>query len=109
MKRILMLLVAFGLLVVSCGKNDEVPNGDNSTPIEKPGESDDNKDDDQTDEGENDGKDDVVPQIKLSQQSINVGFESNSYSIEVISPYSWRAESIFARCPQGLRCMGKGE
>lgn len=93
MRRILMLLVVFGLLLVSCGENHNELNGDNSTPIEKPGESDDNKDDDQTDEDENDGKDDVTPQIELSQQSINVGFESNSYSIEVISPCSWRAES----------------
>ena len=89
MRRILMLLVAFGLLVVSCGKNDEVLNGDNSTPIEKPGESDDNKDDDQTDEGENDGKDDVVPELSVVTTTLTFPAEGGTQSIAVEANFEY--------------------
>ena len=33
------------------------------------------------------------PKLELSQQTIDVEFESNSYTVEVSSPYSWKAES----------------
>ena len=34
-----------------------------------------------------------APKIKLSQQSIKVDFEPNTYTVSVTSPYSWKAES----------------
>ena len=34
-----------------------------------------------------------VPKIELSNQSIEVEFEPNTYTVSVTSPYSWKAES----------------
>ena len=36
---------------------------------------------------------DGVEEIELSKQSIEVGFESNTYTVSVTSPCSWKAES----------------
>ena len=33
------------------------------------------------------------PKLELSQQSVELEFEPNSYTVEVSSPYSWKAES----------------
>lgn len=33
------------------------------------------------------------PQLEISQESVELEFEPNSYTVEVSSPYSWKAES----------------
>ena len=66
MKRFLLLLAAISLFVTACVGG--LGNDDNGgTPS--------------------------MPKIELSQQTIDVEFEPDTYTIEVSSPYSWKAES----------------
>ena len=65
MKRVLIALLSFaGLFIVGCENGLNEENNNSST-----------------------------PKIELAQQSIEVEFESGTYSVQVTSPYSWRAES----------------
>ncbi len=66
MKKLLLLLTVAGMLAIACEGNGgiEEENGDVS-----------------------------IPKIELSQQSIEVDFEPNAYTISVTSPYSWEAVS----------------
>ena len=66
MKKLLLMLAAVGMLFTACENNGgiEEENGDVS-----------------------------IPKIELSQQSIEVDFEPNTYTISVASPYSWDAVS----------------
>ena len=67
MKKLFLLLTFFGLLATACesGGGVEEENGGN-TPTLK---------------------------IELSKQTVDVDFETGTYSISVTSPYSWRASS----------------
>ena len=42
---------------------------------------------------EDSGNTPSIPQIELTQQTIEVDFESNEYAIPITSPYSWEAKS----------------
>ena len=66
MKKLLLLLTVAGMLAIACEGNGgiEEENGDVS-----------------------------IPKIELSQQSIEVDFEPNTYTVSVTSPYSWEAKS----------------
>ena len=80
MKRILFLLAIVGLFTVACSKDNE--GTENTNPTEQPGA-----------EEEEEEEEEKEPQLELSQQSMNVGFESGSYSITVTSPFAWSATS----------------
>ena len=67
MKNLFLLLALFGFVFTACEGGESV-------------------------EEENGGKP-FAPKIELSQQSIEVEFEPDYYSINVTSPYSWRATS----------------
>ena len=83
MKKLYQLLIAFMCVcMVACGNDDGV---DNSRPKPEVPEPD---------------------KITLSQQTIEVGFEPDTYSVNVTSPYSWKAESdndwIIVESPTGI-------
>ena len=66
MKKLFLLLAMVGLVAISCeGGLDNEENGGNTS----------------------------TPKIELSQQTIEVDFEPNTYTVSVTSPYSWKAES----------------
>ena len=66
MKKIFLLLAAVGMVFTACqGGLDNEENG--GTPL--------------------------TPKIELSQKTIDVGYETTTYSVSVTSPYSWKAES----------------
>lgn len=70
MKKLYYLLVALmGVYMVACVKDENMDNG-RPAPNEP-----------------------AVDKITLSQQTIEVGFEPDIYTIDVTSPYSWKAES----------------
>ena len=66
MKKIFLLLAAVGMVFTACqvGLDNEENGGTPST-----------------------------PKIELSQKTIDVGYETTTYSVSVTSPYSWKAES----------------
>ena len=66
MKKLLLLLAVVGLMMTACAEGGGLDNEENGgTPS--------------------------IPKIELSQQSVEVAFESAEYSISVTSPYSWEA------------------
>ena len=66
MKKLFLLLAMVGLIAISCeGGLDNEENGGNTS----------------------------TPKIELSQQTIEVDFEPNTYTVSVTSPYSWEAKS----------------
>ena len=70
MKKLYYLLIAFmGVCMVACGNDDGVDNSQSKPEIPEP------------------------DKITLSQQTIEVGFEPDTYSVNVTSPYSWDAFS----------------
>ena len=67
MKRLLLLLTILGFVFTACESGNEIEEDNGIVPS--------------------------IPQIELSQGIIDVEFESNTYTISVSSPYSWKAES----------------
>ena len=80
MKKLLLLLSAVGMIFTACegGEGVEEDNGGNPS----------------------------IPKIELSQQSVEVAFESAQHSVSVTSPYSWKATSkndwIIVDTPNGI-------
>ena len=67
MKKLLLLLTVAGMLAIACEGNGGIEEENGGNPS--------------------------IPKIELSQQSIEVDFEPNTYTVSVTSPYSWKAES----------------
>ncbi|MBR2031705.1 MAG: leucine-rich repeat protein [Alistipes sp.] len=65
MKKLFLLLAAVGVIFTACEGSDGVEEENGGTPS--------------------------TPKIELSQQSIEVDFESAQHSISITSPYSWEA------------------
>ena len=83
MKKFYYLLIAIvGVCMVACGNDDGVDNSQSKPEIPEP------------------------DKITLSQQTIEVGFEPDTYSVNVTSPYSWDAVSkndwIVVDSPTGI-------
>ena len=83
MKKLYYLLIAIvGVCMVACGNDDGVDNSQSKPEVPEP------------------------DKITLSKQTIEVGFESDTYSVNVTSPYSWDAVSkndwIVVESPTGI-------
>ena len=83
MKKLYYLLIAIvGVCMVACGNDDGIDNSQSKPEVPEP------------------------DKITLSQQTIEVGFESDTYSVNVTSPYSWDAVSkndwIVVESPTGI-------
>ena len=71
MKKVFLLLATIGVIFTACEGSDDFNKDNDETNSETP----------------------TIPKIELSQQNIEVGFESAQHSITITSPYSWEATS----------------
>ena len=99
MKKILLLLVAVGMIFTACEPANGLDEDNNGNLTEQPGGGSQGGEDNPGNPGgsgqggDENGETPSIPKIELSQQYIEVDFESAQYSVSVTSPYSWETTS----------------
>ncbi|MBO7220817.1 MAG: BACON domain-containing protein [Alistipes sp.] len=99
MKKFFLLLVATGMIFTACTPGGGLDEDNNGNLTEQPGggsqggEDNPGNPDGSGQGGDENGETPSIPKIELSQQYIEVDFESAQYSVSVTSPYSWETTS----------------